>query len=544
MPLFPVLWSAVAHPQEPVRFQDVLRETGITFRHTDGSSGNRYIIESMTGGMALFDYDDDGDLDIYFLNGAPLKGTHASDPPRDALYRNEGNWRFSDVTRQAGVGDTGYGMGIAVADFNNDGYADIYINNFGSNVLYQNNGDGTFTDVTTQAGVANGNRTGAGVIFLDMDADSDVDLFVGNYVQFSYERHKPHQFHGIPSYPSPLTVGYDPSTVYRNDGDGTFTDVSDESGVAAFPGPAMGLISCDYDDDGDSDVFVANDVHANYLFQNDGRGKFSEVGLLSGTAYDVEGNPHGNMGVDAGDFDNDGRTDFYVTAFSREWSVLYRNLGQGLFEDVTRVSGAGEGTFPHVKWGTGFADFDNNGHADLFVACGHIDDNVELRDDTTTYRVRNFLLMNTGLGRFVDVSRNSGPGLQVALASRGTALGDLDNDGDMDVVVMNSRSEPTILRNESRLNSHWLATRLIGTRSNRMAVGAKVKIVAGDLVQVREVCSGRGYQSHFDTRLHFGLGSHNRVDRVEIRWLGGDVQELGQLAADQLITVHERSRSP
>ena len=519
----------------------MLADTGITFRHTDGSSGRRYIVESMTGGAALFDYDDDGDLDIYFLNGAPLRGARADVVASDALYRNDGNWHFTDVTQQAGIRDAGYGMGIAIADFNNDGCADIYVNNTGPNVLHQNNGDGTFINITSAAGVGNGDRTGAGVAFLDMDGDADVDLFVGNYVQFSYERHKPHLFMGLPSYPSPLTYTFDPSTVYRNDGDGTFTDVSVASGVADFPGPAMGLVAADYDNDGDTDVFVANDVHANFLFQNDGRGKFDEVALAAGTAYDIQGNPHGNMGVDAGDYDNDGLTDFYVTSFSREWAVLYHNVGAGLFEDATRTTGAGEGTYPHVTWGNGFADFDNDGNQDLFVACGHMDDNVEQRDDTTAYFVPNLLLMNRGGGRFANMSRQSGPGMDVRLSSRGIALGDLDNDGDVDVVILNSRREPTVLRNESKLVNHWLQLRLIGRHANRMGVGARVKVTAGDLAQWREVHSGRGYQSHYDTRLHFGLGEHAKADRIEIRWLGGGLDVVEEVAAGQCVTIVEGS---
>jgi hypothetical protein len=304
----------------------------------------------------------------------------------------------------------------------------------------------------------------------------------------------------------------------------------------------MGLVAVDYDNDGDIDVFVANDVHANYLFQNDGRGSYKEVALLAGTAYDVRGNPHGNMGVDAGDFDNDGWFDFHVTSFSREWAVLYRNLGGGLFDDVTRLTGAGEGTLPHVTWGNAFADFDNDGHLDLFVACGHLDDNIELRDDTTTYHVPNMLIMNTGRGKFANVSHHAGEGLKVSLSSRGAAVGDLDDDGDTDIVVLNSRREPTVLRNELTSANHRLMLRLIGKQANRSGIGARVKIVAGDRTQVREVCSGRGYQSSFDLRVSAGLGPAVRADRVEVRWLGGQVDLIDDLAADRLVTIIEGER--
>ena len=311
------------------------REAKIGFRHHDGSGGRYYIIEAMSAGLALFDYDRDGDIDIYFLNGAPMPGTRADTKPRDALYRNQGNWQFTDVTQQAGLGDTEHGLGVCVGDYDNDGDADLYLNNFGPNVLYRNNGDGTFTDATAQAGVQNGNRVGAGATFLDIDADGDLDLYVGNYIKFRFEQHVPRTRQGYPIYGSPIDYEPDADTLYRNNGDGTFTDISAESGIAAHAGPSMGLISADYDDDGDVDVLIANDGQPNFLFQNDGTGRFQEAGLLSGFAYDGVGRVHASMGVDGGDFDNDGRLDFHVTSYQNEQATLYRNLGGGLLEDVT-----------------------------------------------------------------------------------------------------------------------------------------------------------------------------------------------------------------
>jgi hypothetical protein len=537
-----LLFVTATHAQCPIRLTDVTRETGITFRHTDGSSGRRYIMESMSAGVALFDYDGDGLIDVYFLNGAPLRGTKVDVPPRNALYRNEGGWKFTDVTDEAGVGDAGYGLGVAAADYDNDGDQDLYVNNFGPNVLYCNNGDGTFDDVTQQAGVANGNKVGAGVCFLDADGDGDLDLYVSNYVRFTYEDHVPHTFMGLPSYPSPLTYAPQPDNLFRNNGDGTFSDVSAESGIEGHAGTGMGIVCADYDDDGDTDVFVNNDVKANFLFQNDGTGSFEEIGLLSGVAYDAAGSPQGSMGVDCGDFDNDGRLDFYVTSYSHELATLYHNLGGGFFEDASRLTGAGSATFPHVTWGTGFVDFDNDGDRDLFVACGDLDDNVERRDDTAAYLAPNIVLMNTGDGKFVDVSQQAGDGLVPKLPSRGAAFDDLDNDGDVDAVVLNSRREPTILRNDSTGPNHWLQIRLQGSKTNRDGVGARVTVVAGDLTQIDEVHSGRGYQSHHGMRLHFGLGPHDRINRIDVRWIGGGVDVKKDVAADQLLTISEGSR--
>jgi hypothetical protein len=509
--------------------------------HTDGSAGKRYIVETVSAGLALFDYDGDGDVDIYFLNGAPLKGTKVDVPPRNALYRNDGAWKFTDVTRQAGVGDTGYGLGVAVGDYDNDGDPDLYLNNYGPNVLYRNNGDGTFSDVTKQAGVANGHRVGAGANFLDIDKDGDLDLFVSNYVQFSYENHRGVRFNGYPAYVGPLDYPLAPNTLYANNGDGTFTDVSGESGIGAHRGAGMGTVCCDYDNDGDTDLFVGNDMTANFLFMNRGAGKFEEVGVGAGVAYDFAGKEQGTMGVDCGDYNNDGLLDFYTTSYQGQLALLYKNLGDGSFEDVTRLTGAGEGTLPYVTWGCGLVDFDSDGDRDIFVACGHLQDNVELFDNATSYHARNILLMNTGDGKFVNVSDQCGDGLAVKLSSRGAAFDDLDNDGDVDVVILNSRREPTILRNDSPRGNHWLQVRLRGTKTNRDGVGARVKVTAGDLTQIDEVHSGRGYQSHYGTRLYFGLGKRDRVDRIEVRWIGGGVDVLENAVVDRLVTVVEGS---
>ena len=533
--------AAAAEPACPIRLIDVTKSTGIDFVHTDGGCGQRFIMETVSAGLALFDYDRDGDVDVYFLNGSPLPGTKVTSPPTNRLYRNDGNWRFTDVTEQTGLGDAGYGLGVAVADYDNDGDPDVYLNNYGPNVMYRNNGDGTFTDVTAALGLAQSDKVGAGACFFDIDADGDLDLYVANYLKYSDVIHRAVDSQCVARYDNPRAYPPEHDVLYRNNGNGTFTDVSAASGIAARAGYGMGTVCADYDNDGDTDLFIANDVCENFLFKNDGTGKFEEVGLFAGVAYDLSGLEQGSMGVDCGDYDNDGRLDFQLTTYQTQQSSLYQNLGDGAFEDVTLRTRAGDTTLSQVTWGTGIVDFDNDGHRDLFIACGHLLDNVEQFDDTTTYHQRNILLRNTGDGKFANVSDVCGDGLRVTLSSRGAAFDDLDNDGDVDAVVLNSRREPTLLRNDSPGGDHWLQLRLHGTNSNRDAVGARVKVVAGDLTLIDEVRSGRGYQSHYGTRLHFGLGARDRVDRVDVRFLGGGVEVLENVRVDRLVDVTEGS---
>ena len=538
-----LLWlptMAISSVSNRIRLIDVTETTGIDFVHTDGSSGRRYIVEAVSAGLALFDYDGDGDMDVYFLNGAPLPGAQTKSVPRNRLYRNEGAWRFTDVTDQAGIGDTGYSLGVAVGDYDNDGDPDLYVNNFGPNVLYQNNGNGTFTDVTEKAGVANDRYVGAGASFLDIDKDGDLDLYVVNYVDFTFANHQIVRFNGHPAYVGPMNYRGTPDTLYRNSGDGTFTDISKSSGIAAHRGTGMGVVSADYDNDGDTDLFVGNDVAGNFIFENDGTGRFEEVGTLTGLAYDLAGRPQGTMGVACGDFNNDGLLDFHVTSYQGDLATLYQNLGEGLFEDITHVSGVGIGTFAHVTWGNGFVDFDNDGDKDIFIACGHLHDNVHLFDKTTAYAVRNILLENAGDLTFVDVTASAGAGMQAVYSSRGAAFADLDNDGDMDAIVVNAREKPTVLRNDTITGHHWIQVRLQGRRTNRDGVGAHVKVIAGDLVQMDEVHSGQGYQSQFGMRLHFGLAEHQRIDRIEIRWIGGGTDVLENLPVDRVMTITEK----
>ncbi len=533
--------SAIAAPPTcTIRFRDVTGDTGITFTHTDGGSGRRNIMETVSAGLALFDYDNDGDIDVYLLNGAPFEGPKPADPPRNALYRNDGDFHFVDVTEESGLGDTGHGLGVAVGDYDNDGDGDVYLNNYGTNAMYRNNGDGTFTNATEETGTGGGAKiVGAGTCFLDADADGDLDLYVANYLDFAHKSHVHKIWMGFHVYAGPEHYTSAADNLYRNNGDGTFTDISVESGITADAGAGMGMVCADYDNDGDTDIFVANDAYANFLLENDGSGKFFDTGLLSGVAYDLYGSRQGSMGVDCGDYDNDGLLDFYQTSYQDQSAILYRNLGEASFEDVTTGTGAGRGTHKHVTWGIGVVDFDNDGDRDLFVACGHLQDNVDLFSDVTSYRAKNILLMNDGKGKFVDVSPQVGDGLLPKFSSRGAAFDDLDNDGDIDAVILNSREGPTVIRNESVNTNHWLGIRLEGARSNRDGIGAHVAVTAGDLTQMGEVHSGRSYQSHFGRQLHFGLGSRNHVDRVEIRWIGGGKTVLEDVQADQSIAVVE-----
>jgi hypothetical protein len=538
-------WLAAdaADDDGPIRFRDVTAQSGIDFVHTHGGSGRKYIVETVTAGLALFDYDNDGKTDIYFLNGRPLAGTKAAGQPKNHLYRNLGGMKFKDVTDQAGVGGgAGFGLGVCVGDYDNDGYQDLYVSNYGENILYHNNGDGTFSDVTRKAGVARGHKVGAGACFLDYDNDGRLDLFAANYVEFSQQKPLLSTTRGFPIYASPKNYTPETHNLFHNNGDGTFTDVSKASGLAAHRTYGMGIVVADYDNDGYPDIFIANDVSPNSLFHNDRSGKFKEVALLAGVACDMNGVSNANMGVDSADYDNSGLLSFFVTSYQDQLKVLFKNRGHGMFDDVTLSSGASIGTLPYVAWGCGFADFDNDGHRDLFIVCGHTQDNVELFDDTTSYRCRSAVLRNLGNGKFANVTEQSGDVAKLKMVGRGVAFDDLDNDGRIDVVILNSNDRPTILRNETVNGNHWIQIRLQGMKTNRDGVGARVYVVAGELKQMDEVHSGRGYQSHWGTRLHFGLAKNQRVERIEVHWpRSGLVDILEDVPADQLLTIVEGS---
>lgn len=522
---------------------DVTAQTRIIFVHSTGSSGKRYIVETVVAGLALFDYDNDGYLDIYFLNGRPLPGSPAMPNARNALFRNNGDWTFTDVTLQAGLPGTGYGMGVAAGDYDEDGDDDIYVANFGRNNFYVNNGDGTFTEQTDSVGLQRPDAFGTGVVWLDVDNDGDLDLYAGNYVNFTFEQHKTRQIAGREFHPGPAAYPPAVHSLFRNEGDGSFTDISQASGIAANPGPGMGAIAFDSDDDGDVDLFVCNDGKANFLFINDGRGKFSEQAYVAGVAVDRTGTPNGNMGVDAADIDGDGLLDLLTTDYQDELPILYRNQGSGLFEDMTTRARIDVSLLPHVKWGVGLIDIDNDADRDAFIACGHFLDNIRFVDDRTDLKVPSVLLQNDGRGRFSNVSKKAGSGLQVVASSRGAAFDDLDNDGDTDIVVLNSDGPPTIIRNDSRLERHWLDVRLIGRSSNRSGAGARVQVTCDGKTQVLAVHLGRSYQSHYGTRVHFGLDKGTKIESLEVRWPSGRVQSLdpSTLSIDNTLDILEAS---
>jgi enediyne biosynthesis protein E4 len=534
-----LVFAAPLTARESIQLKDITAKTQIHFQHSDGSSGEHYIVETLTTGIALFDYDNDGDVDVYLPSGSPLPNA-AELSLKNRLFRNDGELRFTDVTEQSGLGDTGYSVGVAVADCDNDGDQDIYLSNFGPNSFYQNNGDGTFEEKSDEMAISLGNKVSAGVCFLDIENDGDLDLYVANYVDFTYQNHQLDIRQGISIYPGPDSFSPVPDNLLLNNGDGSFTDISKESGINRMVGAGMGCIAADFDQDSDVDLFVCNDSMENAYLENDGSGKFEEAGLLAGLAYDSTGESQGSMGADCADFDNDGWLDIYQTSFEGQLATLYANLGNNLFEDVTRRTSAGVGTSARVTWGVGFADFDLDRDKDIFIACGHIFDNLQELGDSSSFHQTNLLLENNR-GKFSDVSATSGDGMLLSFSSRGCALGDIDNDGDVDVVVLNTRKPASFLRNDSRTTNHWLQLDLRGTVSNRDAVGTRVQVTTAGVTQTAEVHSGRGYQSHFGTRLHFGLGGHERVDRVKIIWSSGESQTIENISADRTIMVLERN---
>ena len=522
------------------QFQDASTENGLDLKLVSGSAEKPYILESMAGGVAFVDYDDDGWIDIYLVNGgtldAPGKGTSR---PADRLYRNNGDGTFSDVTLDAGLGDSSWGMGVAVADVDNNGYDDIYVTNYGPNRLFLNRGDGTFRNAEIAA--FEGDEWSSSASFGDYDADGDVDLYVTNYLEFDPddlpEDSQLCRYRGIRVQCGPRGMIPTADRLYENLGGARFRDATTASGIGSVPASyGLGVVWTDYDDDGDQDIYVANDSTANYLFQNNGDGTFSEIALLVGIALSADGKEQAGMGVDFGDFDNDSRMDLVVTNFSDDYNTLYRNVGDGLFRDISSKAGIGEPTWSKLSWGVRFVDFDLDGHLDLVIADGHVYPEVDRHDFGIRYRQPNSAFRNLGDGTFeeVEVPENpSGPH-----SSRGLAASDFDNDGRIDILIANLDAPPTLLRG-STATGNWLLLDLRGTTSNRSAIGARATVVAGGLRQVREVRSGGSYQSHSDLRLHFGLGGHESADSVTIRWPGGREQVLKGVPANQVLRVDE-----
>jgi hypothetical protein len=525
-------------PPAAVQFSDITTSSGITFKH-ELSPEKKYIAESMSGGVALFDYDNDGYLDIYFVNSLTVDLLKANKKNRSALYRNNHNGTFSDVTDKAKVGDVGWGMGCAVGDFNSDGFEDLYVTSIGSDHLFKNNGNGTFTDVTQKAGVSDP-RFSTGAAFLDYDNDGKLDLFVTNYVGFDmnnlpiFGEGPTCQFKGVPVQCGPRGLPGAGDSLFHNNGDGTFTDVSKKAGVADSRGYyGLDVLGSDFDGDGWIDIFVANDSTPNFLYHNNGNGTFSEIGFESGTALDKNGNEQGCMGVTLGDYDHDGLLDLFITNFDDEYNVLYRNAGKGSFVDVSYEAGVAMISLPYVGWGTKFFDFDNDGWVDLFVANGHA---YPQRD---RYRQRKLLHRNNRDGTFSEVAAQYGSALMEERASRGTAFGDIDNDGDVDIVVNDLDSAPQLLRNDGGNKNNWIIVKTIGTKSNRDGIGARVKVVSGELTQIDEVRSGGSYISQNDLKLHFGLEKRASVDLIQVRWPSGTVDTLNNVTVNKVVTVKE-----
>ena len=548
-----VLLSAAAESPAPdVEFTDVTRAVGIDFKHEHSATSNKYLIETMGGGVALLDYDNDGRLDVFFTNGARLddpmpqgKAPDKSDPAFwNRLYHQSEDGTFADVTQKAGL--TGmpqnyYGMGVAVGDYDNDGFQDIYVTNYGGNTLYRNGGNGTFTDVTARAGVAAG-QWSASAGFFDYDNDGRLDLFVTRYVDWSFQnnRHCGATTPGYRAYCHPDNFAGITNLLYRNNGDGTFADVSSKAGIANPDGKGLGVAFADYDDDGFMDVYVANDSVQCFLYRNNGDGAFEELGLLAGVGFNEDGKTFAGMGVDFGDYDNDGRPDVLVTDLSNERYRLFRHNGDGSFQDVTNMSGVGGATLPFSGWSTRFFDYDNDGWKDVFVAQGHVMDTIEKTSPNLRYLQPPLLLRNES-ARFVRVM--AGEAFEKDWAGRGAAFGDLDNDGDIDIVVSNAGQQAVVLRNDGGNRRNWLGIRAAGTRSNRDGIGSRVKVVSGSgSTQYFTVNTAVGYLSASDRRVLVGLGNDSVARLVEIRWPSGTVQQFENVKAGQELVATEPSR--
>ncbi len=524
-----------------VVFVDATVESGINFHHNSGITERRYVVETLGSGAAFFDYDNDGDLDLYIVNSGEVPGTGPDAPSRNTLYCNDGSGKFTDVTDMAGVGDTGYGIGVSAADYDNDGDPDLYITNYGRNILYENNGDGTFTDVTGRAGVGD-IGCGTGSAFVDFDRDGDLDLYVANYVNPDMEAVESCAQDGIPAYCNPIYYDGAKDILYRNNGDGTFTDIMDEAILGSIrfdrEGRGLGVTIADYNNDGLSDIYVANDKARNFLYQNNGNGTLTEVGMLVGVSYDEAGNTMAGMGVDSGDYDNDGWMDIFVTNFAYEFNTLYRNEGD-FFTDVTEATGLARPGYFYVGFGTSFFDYDNDGDLDLFVANGHIMDTVKYFSDALTYPQPDQLFSNNGDGTFIDVSADSGAYFRSQHVGRGVTFGDYDNDGDTDIFIVNSNHPAILLRNDGGNRQHWLRIKTVGRQSNRDGIGTRIRIWHDNHKQMRDVRGGSSYCSTNDRRVLFGLGNSEVVDLVELRWPSGIVQQLNNVPANQQITVIE-----
>jgi enediyne biosynthesis protein E4 len=546
-------------------FTDIAKQAGLTMSNVFGGvSTKKYIIETTGTGVAVFDYDNDDWPDIFLVNGTTLQGFSAGQAPTNHLYRNNHDGSFSDVTQKAGLAHSGWGQGVCVGDYDNDGHEDLYVTYYGKNVLYHNNGNGTFTDVSEKAGVAgSGKAWGTGCAFVDYDRDGHLDLMVANYVDLDLSKTPAPGgtanclWKGVPVMCGPRGLPGAKNILYHNRGDGTFEDVSTKSHIDQTDGTyGFSVTTLDYDDDGWPDIFVACDSTASILYHNNRDGTFKDVAVTSGAAFNEDGRAQAGMGSTVGDYNGDGRLDIFKTNFSDDTATLYRNNGDGTFDDVTFPAGLGLNT-QYLGWGTMFFDFDNDGWPDLLLVNGHVYPEVDSEHLGSTFPEPRILYHNNGNGTFTDISATSGPGITAPISSRGLAIGDLWNDGHLSAVVSNMNAAPSLLVNQVRSANHWIAFRLLGatsplaavptaspgrtTRSARDAIGARIRVKVGPRMLIDEVRSGSSYDSNNDMRVHFGLGSSTKLDWVEVRWLSGLLERFDNVSIDAIDTLKEGS---
>jgi hypothetical protein len=549
--------NAAAHSAAPaasgsggVQFVDVAKEAGLTVPNVwGGVDRKRYIIEAKGSGLAFFDYDNDGWLDIYLTNGTRFDANwKPGEEPTSHLYKNNRDGTFTDVTAKSGLARTGWQTGVCVGDYNNDGWDDLFCCFWGQNILFHNNGDGTFTDVTKKAGLhRDETRWGSGCTWIDYDRDSLLDLFVCNYIKLNPDETplksgEPAvcQWKGIPTMCGPRGLPGDTNILYHNNGDGTFTDVTEKAGILK-PGPRYSItaVSYDFDNDGWPDIYVAVDSQPSILFKNNHDGTFSDVAVIAGVAYSEDGHEQAGMGVGVADYDCDGWLDIFKTNFADDTCNLYHNSKDGTFSDVTFSSGVGINN-QYVAWGCGFVDYDNDGWADIIQVNGHVYPEIEGHDTGQQFKNPRLVYRNLGNGRFKDVSAEMGPGITENFSSRGAAFGDYDNDGDIDVLILNMNDPPSLLRNDGGNKQNWIKIKLVGTKCNRTAIGARVRVVTGSHSQIDEVHSGTSVMSQSDLRLHFGVGKAQVIDAIEVKWpTTQKIEKFTQIKPNQILTIRE-----
>lgn len=537
--------ALITNPGDPNRreiFSEVTDESGINWAHFNGESQDRFLIESTCGGVGFVDYDDDGNLDIYFVAGGETPRGKDDKPVRSALYRNLGNGRFRDAAAEANVDHLPFfGMGVAAADYDNDGHQDLFVTGYPRSALYHNNGNGVYTDVTAKAGVENPGKWSASAAWIDYDRDGYLDLFVCNYVKFSYSDIRRCEYAGRRGYCEQKEYQGDISKLYHNNGDGTFTDVTQQSGVGKYAGRSLGVISIDADDDEWTDLFVAEDATPNLLLINRRDGTFEDKALEAEVAFSPNGIARSGMGVDAGDVDGDGRPDFVVTNFNDEYHALYSSMGLFPYEERTRTSGLAGETSPYVGWGCRFLDYDNDGDLDLVITNGHINEEIEFTRQDVTYMQPPLLLSNNGRGVFRNMRASAGLAFRTKYSGRGMAAGDFDNDGDLDVVFVCLKDKPVLLRNNVGQENSWIGFRLVGTKSNRDAVGARITLTLGEGKLVRWMTSGSSFLASHDRRIVFGLGEDSVPEAlsVVIRWPNGSTQTVSGLKPNRYHRILE-----